>query len=222
MNRRNFLKNLSLLGLSWAIAPVWTFAAERTVAPEDFCLNLIIDDSASAIPLLEKLLARHLPAEKNLKFAEYPLRGSHLADFVLIENRRVVDYRNVDEELAKGVYEVAKNLGLPKKVDNPVLLKFYTEARPRLVQTLNILGNDILIKRLSLTDAAGAQQSENAGGRITLVIRNKSAQITNAPCRHQTCRQIITAAGQNPVCIFPQLRRSREGKEESNFDGVTF
>ncbi|MCG3121358.1 MAG: hypothetical protein ALAOOOJD_04411 [bacterium] len=119
---------------------------------------------------------------------------------------------------------MAKNLGLPKKVADPVLMKFYTEARPRPAQTLNIFGNNILLKRLSLTDDAGTHQIENAKGRITLVIRNKSARIINANCRHQTCMQMgtINAVGQSLVCIPQQLRLSIEGQEESTFDGVTF
>lgn len=224
MDRRNFLKNFSMFGLGWAITPALSFATNRAAAPADFCLNLITDDSARAIPLLEKLLARFLPAEKNLQYSEYPLAGTHLADLVLIENRRVVDYRRANEELAKGAYEVAKNLGLPKKVENPVLMKFYTEARRGAAQTLNIFGNNILLKRLSLTDDAGTHQIENAKGRITLVIRNKSAKIINATCRHQTCMKMgtINTAGQNLVCIPQQFRLSIEGQEESNFDGVTF
>jgi len=224
MNRRNFLKGFSLLSFGLPATPELSFRRERTVAPEDFCLNLVTDDSDRAIPMLETLLARALPAYKNLKFSEYKLAGEHMADLVLIKNRRLLDYKNSADALARGLYEIAKSLSLPRPVQNPVLMKFYTEDRRRAATTLNIFGNNILLKQLSLTENQGAHEVESETGRLTLVIRNKSAKITAATCRHQTCMTMgsINAAGQCLVCIPSRLRIAIEGQDESGLDGVTF
>jgi hypothetical protein len=221
MNRRNFLQGISLLSLGLAGL---NSRDERTAAPEDFCLNLITDDSDRAIPMLEALLARALSAYKNLKFSEYKLAGEHIADLVLLKNRRLLDYKTSDDELARGMREIAQNLGLPRRVENPVLMKFYTEDRPRLATTLNLFGNNILLKQLSLTENQGVHQVESETGRVTLVIRNKSAKIIAATCRHKTCMNMgsINAAGQSLVCIPSRLRIAIEGQDESGLDGVTF
>jgi len=224
MNRRNFLGSFSLLSLGLAASPAPTCIAARAVAPEDFCLNLVTDDSDLAIPLLEALLARALSAYKNLKFSEYKLAGQHIADLVLIRNRRLLDYKTSHDELAKGLYEIARNLNLPRKVENPVLMKFYTEDRRRTAATLNLFGSNILLKQLSLTENQGPHEVESETGRVTFVIRNKSVKITAATCRHKTCMKMgsINAAGQSLVCIPSRLRIAIEGQDESGLDGVTF
>jgi hypothetical protein len=103
-------------------------------------------------------------------------------------------------------------------------MKFYTEDRRRTPKTLNIFGNNVLISRLSLTEDQGEHQIENAKGRLTLVIRNKSAKIVAATCQHKTCMSMgaINSPGQNLVCIPSQIRISIEGQEESGLDGVTY
>jgi hypothetical protein len=224
MNRRNFLKSFSLSSLGLAAAPELTIWAERAVAPEDFSLNLITDDSERAILLLESLLARFLSAYKNLKYSERVLTGSHRADLLLIKNRRVLDYRNSEDELAKGLCEAAKNLGLPKTVKNPILMQFYTEDRRLTPKIIHIFGNNILIKKLSLTEDEGTHQIESETGRVTLIIRNKSAQITAATCKHKTCMNMgaINAAGQSLICLPNHLRISFAGQNEPDLDGVTF
>jgi len=224
MKRRNFLKNFSAWGLGLMAAPNLSFRDGRAAAPEDFCLNLVTDDSDRAIPLLESLLARSLSAFKNLKFSEYKLAGEHIADLVLIKNRRLLDYKNSADELAKGLYEIARGLNLPRQVDNPVLLKFYTEDRRRPAATLNLFGNNILLKQFSLTENQGTHEVESETGRVTFVIRNKSVKITAATCRHQTCMNMgsINAAGQSLVCIPSRLRLAIDGQDESGLDGVTF
>jgi len=224
MNRRNFLRNFSFGGLGLLATPGFGIRDERPVAPEDFCLNLVTDDADLAIPMLEALLARALLAYKNLKFSEYKLRGEHMADLVLIKNRRLLDYKNSADELAQGLYEIARALSLPRKVENPVLMKFYTEDRRRPAATLNLFGNNILLKQLSLTENQGAHEVESETGRVTFVIRNKSVKITTATCRHKTCMNMgsINAAGQSLVCIPSRLRIAIEGQDESGLDGVTF
>lgn len=224
MNRRNFLKGFSLLSFGLTAVPELSIRYARAVAPEDFCLNLVTDDADRAIPLLEALLAHTLSAYKNLKFSEYKLAGSHIADLVLIRNRRLLDYKTSDDELAKGLYEIARSLSLPRKVENPVLMKFYTEDRRRTAATLNLFGSNILLKQLSLTENQGTHEVESETGRVTFVIRNKSVKITAATCRHKTCMNMgsINAAGQSLVCIPSRLRLAIEGQDESGLDGVTF
>lgn len=224
MKRRNFIKHFSFWGLGLMAAPDLRFRDGREAGPEDFCLNLVIDDSDHAIPLLEALLARSLSAYKNLKFSEYKLAGEHMADLVLIKNRRLLDYKNSNDELAQGLYEIARSLGLPRKVENPVLLKFYTEDRQRTAITLNLFGNNILLKQLSLTENQGPHEVESETGRITFIIRNKSVKITSATCRHKTCMNMgsINTAGQSLICIPSRLRMAFEGQDESGLDGVTF
>lgn len=224
MKRRNFLKNFSVWGLGLLAAPDLNFRDARAAAPEDFCLNLVTDDPDRAIPMLESLLARSLSAFKNLKFSEYKLAGEHLADLVLIKNRRLLDYKRSEDELAQGLYEIARSLNLPRKVENPVLLKFYTEDRRRPAATLNLFGNNILLKQFSLTENSGLHEIESETGRVTFVIRNKSVKITAATCQHKTCMNMgsINAAGQSLICIPSRLRLAIEGQEESGLDGVTF
>jgi hypothetical protein len=224
MNRRNFIKNFSLIGFGLAGSAALRALAEDIPELEDFNLKIITDDSERAVTLLEAILARSLSVYKNLKFSECPLAGQHVADLVLIKNRRLIDYRNAIDELAAGLREVARSLGLPKKVENPVLMKFYTEDPRRAPKTIDIFGNNILLKRLSLTEDEGAHQITSERGGVTLVIRNKSAKITAATCQHQTCVKMgaINAAGQSLICLPNQLRISIEGQAGSGLDGITF
>jgi hypothetical protein len=224
MNRRSFLKSLSLAGLGLAAIPELQLLAEQGVEPEDFSLKIITDDSARALAMLEAPLARALAANKNLRYSEVPLVGPHLADVVLFKNRRKLDYRNSADELAQSVCEVAKRLGLPKQVENPVLMKFYTEDRRLTSKTINLFGSNVLITRLSLTENQGAPQIESVNERLTLVIRNKSAKTMSSTCRHKTCTRMgaISSPGQNSACSPGQIRIAMEGRDESGFDGVTY
>jgi hypothetical protein len=223
MNRRNFIKSFSLASLGMATRAGLS-GTEHAVAFEDFSLNLITDDSDRAITILEALLAQHLSAYKNLKYSEQILAGSHRADLIVVKNRRVFDYRHSTGELARGLCEAAQNLGLPKTIENPTLMKFHTEDFRLAPKIVHIFGNDILVKSFSLIKDEGAHQIENEKGRMTLVIRNRSAKIAAATCRHKTCVKMgaINAGGQNLLCIPNHFRISLAAQNELDLDGVTF
>jgi hypothetical protein len=224
MNRRSFLRSLSLAGLGLAAIPELQLLAEQGVESEDFSLKIITDDVARALAMLEAPLARSLAANKNLRYSEVPLVGPHLADVVLFKNRRKLDYRNSADELAQSVCEVAKLLGLPKKVENPVLMKFYTEDRRLTSKTISIFGNNVLITRLSLTESQDTPQIESAEGRLSLVIRNKSADTATATCRHKTCMSTgpVNSPGKNLEGHPSRIRIAMERRDESGFDGITY
>ncbi len=223
MNRRDFFKHCSLAASSLAAAPLFAHAPV-TNAPEPFSLNLITAEAEAALPALEALLQTALPDCKQVQFAEYPLAGSHLGDLVLIKGHKLIDYRNTSEALGLQARALAKSLGLPRVIENPVLVKFYTQAQNAEPESVNVFVNNVLVRQIALSEQACTHEIAGLKGRMALAVRHGSVKVAGTSCQHKTCMKMgaINASGQHLVCIPNAVRISLEGQHASGIDGVTF
>ncbi len=65
---------------------------------------------------------------------------------------------------------------------------------------------------------------EGLKGHVDIRIKNKSASIISATCKHKTCMNMeaISRPGENLVCIPNQINISIAGKSLLGVDSITF
>ena len=225
MKRRSFLKQFSLAASGLATAPLLAHAPKVETA-EQFSLNLIAaqEQVDAVLPALEALLQTAFPDCKRAQFAEYPLAGQHVGDLVLIKGREVIDYRNASSAFGEQARMLAKSFGLPRVLENPVLVKFYHAPQNAQPENVNVFVNNVLVKQFALDAQARTHEIAGMKGRMALTLRNGSVKVAGASCRHKTCVKMgaINAGGQQLVCIPNAVRIAIEGRNGSGVDGVTF
>ncbi|NUO81630.1 NusG domain II-containing protein [candidate division KSB1 bacterium] len=223
MNRRSFLKHGSLLASSLATTRRFAHAPEAR-AREQFSLHVLTDASDRAIAAMEELIKTSFANSTRVKFAEYQLAGRHLGDLVVIKNQSVVDYRQAHDAFALQARALAKNLQLPRVMENPVLVKFYTDTQSTQAQNALVFVNNVLVQQLPFGAQAETHEITGLRGRMAIALRNGSVKVAGTSCRHKTCMKMgaINAPGQHLICIPNAVRIAIEGQNENGLDGVTF
>ncbi len=223
MNRRSFLKRGSLLASSLATTRLFAHAPAKNTS-EQFSLHVLTDDSDRAIPALEELIKTSFANSPRVKFAEYQLAGPHLGDLVVIKNQNVVDYRQAHDALGLQARALAKSLQLPRVMENPMLVKFYTETQAAKPQNALVFVNNVLVQQLPIGAQAATHEITGLRGRMAIALRNGSVKVAGTSCRHRTCMKMgaINAPGQHLICIPNAVRIAIEGHNENGLDGVTF
>jgi len=228
MKRRDFLKYSSLILPATAaigmIGPLTkkVFAAEKNGG--SFSLSVITDQPSRTIHTIEQAIKNSEYGKNTLQFAEYLLDGRHIGDIAYIKSQTIIDYRKGKDDFSLLLGESANSLSLPKVMDNPVLLRFSSEQSMLEPGSLNIFRGDTLINQLSLDDDKELYRIEGLKGHVDIRIKNKSASIISASCKHKTCMNMeaISRSGENLICIPNQINISVAGKSLFGVDSITF
>ena len=113
---------------------------------------------------------------------------------------------------------------MPRRHENPTLLRFYAEGGAAAAQYVHILRGDVLVERLPIGENRCAHHVEGAKASVTVAVEDRTVRITAATCKHKTCMTLgaISRPGQTLVCIPAQISIAIEGRDAFGVDGVTF
>ncbi len=228
MDRRAFLKHSAIWTVGLGIGPALSrLASPLLAAPRangHFVLNLLTDQpELAADRVVEILKSARLPLGK-VKFRQATLSGRHVGDVALIRNHELVDYRTAGDGLSRRVLELAQRLELPRVVEHPRWLKFWSEADAPQAQRVNVFHRNVLVDQFEIRQHLDAVQVRGSQGGVTLKIEKGQVRVLSASCKHQTCVKLgpISRPGENLVCIPNELRIEIEGAGPSEVDSRAF
>jgi len=225
MNRRNFIKKGSLLVCGAAIT---NGLFSRNLFAEklhyDFSIDVVTGQPVRAIRLIESLIAHSSFRHGKINFDELRLHGSHIGDIAFFKKQRLIDFRHEKTELSQQLQKIGRSLSLPRKFDNPMLLRFYSSSQISAPQTANIFCRETLVKQLSIHDKNHTYRVDGLKGYVEIAVEDKRVRILSAACKHKTCVKMgaISQPGQKLICIPNQIRVTISGENRLGVDGVTF
>jgi len=228
MDRRGFMKQVAFLASGVIMSngilrkPEKLFA--KSTGAESFSLSLITDNPDTAIFSVEKLIKNSSLHTETLRFTEVELPGEQISDIVLVRNSKLINYRTSTDHFSKNVARLAKELKMPEKLKNPVLLKFSTSNSGQVARKINVYHKNMLVAEYKIDDHVHEAQINGSKGDIVLSVQNSKVTIDAASCKHQTCVKMghINRPGQNLVCIPNELRVEIEGKNALGLDSRLF
>lgn len=190
----------------------------------DFSIDVVTDHPDRAIRLIEQIIHETSPGARTVKFSEHRLPGGHVGDIAFVRNRHLVDFRRADDETSRRLRQTAAALSMPKRVDNPTLLRFCAEGRAVTPTDARVFYGDTLVKQLPLDRATDAHRIDGEKGHIELAVDNRSVRVVSASCKHRTCMEMgaISRPGQSLVCIPNRITVAISGTNSLGVDGVTF
>ncbi|MFQ5641109.1 MAG: NusG domain II-containing protein [bacterium] len=228
MNRRQFIKQsaffVSGMTATALTGPLSKAFAAKNISQGNFALNVITDDPGKAVPLIEDFIKSTKWNQKNIRFSEHVLSGNYVGDLVMIHNNILVNYHHPQDEIARRIWNVARELGLPKTLEQPKLLQFRTEDPKQSPKYVNVFRRNILIHQFDIDrDRSGVEIHGSKGG-LVLSLKEKQVKILSATCKHQTCVKMgsMSQAGQNLVCIPNEVRISMAGENSFGVDSVSY
>jgi hypothetical protein len=227
MKRRDFLKKSSLYISGTMLAGMGvlnkkTFA--NSTANTIFSLDVATDQPELAIQKIDRLLKSSFPQSRRIEFMQYQLSGNHIGDIVFVKSGNLIDFYNRNDPLSIRLRDTAKTLALPKSFENPALLRFYSGSNHGSAKFANIFSGEVLIHRLPLDKTTTAYHAAGEKGHIDVAVKDGSAKIVSASCKHKTCMELgaIDQPGQSLVCIPSRMRVVIEGSNNYGVDGITF
>ncbi len=228
MKRRDFLKYSSLiLPASAAMGIINPFTKNVFAAVKNtgsFSLSVITDQPSRTIHSIEQAIKNSEYGKSALQFNEYRLEGRHIGDIAYVKAQKLVDYHKRIDEFSMLLDESANSLSLPRVIENPTLLRFTSQQRVLEPSGIDIFIGDTLLKQVPLERDVDNLRIEGLKGYVDLRIKNKSASIVSATCKHKTCMNMepISKPGENLVCIPNQINISIAGKNRFGVDSITF
>jgi len=227
MNRREFLKTSSLFLSGTLIAGSGIFnkkAFAEIASNTAFSLDVVTDKPELAIQKIDRLLKSSFLRNHRIDFAQYQLSGNYTGDIAFVKSRQLIDFYNADDGLSDQLRETAKALSLPRSLKDPTLLRFFSGSPGAKAETVDIFRGDILIDQLSIKDNISAYRAVGEKGHIDVAVKDGSAKIVSASCKHKTCMELgaISHPGQSLVCIPNRLRVVIDGGNNFGVDGITF
>ncbi len=227
MNRREFFKKGSLYLSGALVAGSGILKSNVFASPAraiNFSIDVVTNQADLAIRKIDALIKQSRLKNHRINFTEYRLPGSHVGDIAFVRSEQLVNFYQMSDPFSNGLKETAKALDLPKSMENPVLLRFYSDTAGGVPQFANIFQGDVLIHRLNLTENTEAFRANGAHGHVDVSVKDGDVRIASASCKHKTCMELgaIHHPGQSLVCIPNQLRVVIEGSNEFGVDGITF
>jgi hypothetical protein len=187
-----------------------------------FSLDVVTGDPASTIDAVQSLTEAFNLGQGGVRFEEHQLVGSHVGDIAFVSGSSLVDFRRSGDALSARLSRIARQLDLPRRIDDPVLLQFASTGGRSTATELHVYSGDTLIQRKSLHQNLESERIENRHGYVDLAISNGAARITAASCKHKTCVNMgaIGRGGQSLVCIPNQIRVAVAGRGLKSVDGI--
>ena len=222
MKRREFLTK-SAIAFGGTLAGVHGLdriaeAGEST----PFSLDVVTTAPDRTIDAVQSLIESSILGDHGVRFEEHRLVGSHIGDIAFVRGSALVDFRRSSDPLSARLTRIAGTLGLPKRVDDPVLLQFASSGGRSAAQELQVFSGNVLTDRKSLHQNLRSYRIENDSGYVDLTISDGTARITAASCKHKTCMKMgaLRRSGQSPVCIPSQIRVAVAGRSLLGVDGI--
>lgn len=224
MDRRDFIK-LATSAAALSGPMLRSGLLKAATVPDTLSLAILTDKPDIAIAASQRLLnSSDLQHDGPLAFHEAILPGVQTGDVVLVRNNTLVDFRRANDGFSQQVRKIAGELGLPREMENPVLLRFATKGHRQQAKTISVYHGQSLIKQYNIRDRFSAERIEGTNGPVVLSLQHGHIRVTAASCKHKTCMNMgsIHKPGQNLVCIPNELRVAIAGENELGVDGVVF
>jgi hypothetical protein len=205
MDRRNFIKTGSFLIASAAAAPAMLNSQKlfaRQIKKANFSFSIVTDDEDRAILLGEKLIKEAYPDAGRIIFREYSIAGIHTGDIVYLKDNRLINYKSDLNNLSSELRDIAKELELPRKINNPSCIRFYTENDNTASRFL-VFHKDILIQKIEPGISRKSYSIRGSKGNLIVETSNNKAKVIESSCTHKTCMSMksISRSSEYIVCI---------------------
>jgi hypothetical protein len=227
MNRREFLKKSSLF-LSGAViagSGILNKKAFADIAGNTvFSLDVATDKPELAIQKIDPLIRSFFLNNHRIDFMQYELSGNHTGDIAFVKSGQLIDFYRADDWFSNRLRETAKALSLPRSLENPTLLRFFSGSGGAAAKNVNIFSGNVLVRQLSIKNNTSAHRVTGENGHIDVAVTDGAVKIVSASCKHKTCMELgaISRPGQSLVCIPNRLRVVVEGGSNFGVDGITF
>jgi hypothetical protein len=205
MDRRNFLKTSTFILASASIAPALLnskklFATQKEKV--NFSFNIVTNNEDRAITLGEQLIKEVYPDAGKIMFREYSIAGTHTGDIVYVKNNRLINYKSDVNNVSSELREIAKELELPRKIENPACIRFYTEHDDEAKRFL-VFHKDILIQKIEPSISRKTYAVQGSKGKLVIETSNNKAKVIDSSCTHKTCMSMksIGRSSEYIVCI---------------------
>lgn len=210
MDRRNFIKQSAFLMASASLALSLLKTKKLFASPvknENFSFDIVTDDEDRAIQLGEGLIKRTYPDAGKILFREYKIEGVHTGDIVYMKNNRLINYKSDARDVSSGLREIAKELALPKKMENPVCLRFYSESDGSAGKFL-VFHKDIMIRKIEPSESSKTYTVQGSKGDLVIETSNDKAKVIESSCAHKTCMSMksIGRSSEYIVCIPNEIQ----------------
>lgn len=227
MNRREFIKKGSLYfsgAFVTGMGLLNTRAFAGTSRGINFSIDVVTHRPDLAIRKIDRLLSRVSLGNHRINFAEYQLPGNHIGDIAFVKSKQLIDFYKNDDPFSVALQETAKALALPKSLENPTLLRFFSDTGGSIPKRVNIFRGNLLINQLSIRKNTAAHRVSGDRGHLDISVNDGYVKIVSASCKHKTCMDLgaIHRPGQSLVCIPNRLSVVIEGANDHDVDGITF
>lgn len=133
MKRRDFLQKSALMIAGIAVSGIGSLHPQRLLAADagarDLSLDIITADPDAAIREIEQLIKTAALPQRVIKYQECRLPGVHTGDIALVKDGNLLNFREAGDDFSRHLREISQGLSLPHVVENPFLLRFYSENR---------------------------------------------------------------------------------------------
>lgn len=225
MNRRDFLLRSSLVIPSMALTGLFSRKAwaSNNIA-QTFSIDMVTAHPDQAIKQIEQVIKNTALKDQTVKFTEYQLHGTHTSDIAYVKAQQLINFHKTNDKVSNQLRQVAAELSLPKTVENPVVLRFYSDHQNITPTDVHVFSGDVLIKQLPLAQVHDGHRIQGSRGHVDIAIENQTARIISASCKHKTCMTMgaISRPGQNLVCIPNQITVVIAGESTLGIDSLTF
>ncbi len=212
MNRRNFFKISSFAIGAAALSNVAGAAFSKVLAAakqpaDNFSLEIITDNEDKAIGLAQEFIKDLNSSGGIVKFTEYRLDKPESADIVLVQGGKILNYKNGNGDIRKQAAEIAKELQLPRVINNPVRIKFTSSDGETAARNFLIFHKERLVEKIPASTSNRNVIVFGSRGEMTINISGKKARVVQASCTHKNCVNSgsISLGGENIVCIPNQV-----------------
>lgn len=211
MNRRNFLKAGTFFLSATALTKISGFGHSQLFKLDsnikDFSIELITGDSDKAVLLIENLIKENLVNMRIVKYSEFEIEGKQKGDIVFFNNGKLVNYKESDDVISKQIKEISIDLNLPKVIENPKKIRFYSQRTNADAERFLVIHKGTVIDEIKPTYAGNVRKVNGTAGNVSINIQNKKLRVTESSCLHKTCIKTnpISKAGDYIVCIPNEL-----------------
>ena len=229
MDRRTFLQRSALVIPGVTVAGILGATPRKlfagTTLPKSFSLSIVSDKPEKAVAMIQQLLEQANLPNKNIRYTEYILHGSHVADIAYTQSGELIDFRKDNQPISSQLREIAASLNLPRTCENPVLAHFSCDEGIQKPSGIRVFKNNELIIEKSFPVHSEIIHLDGNDGRVVVEVgKDHSVRIAETSCTHKTCMNMgsISQAGQNLVCIPNQVAVTIAGTNLSGVDSISF
>jgi hypothetical protein len=208
MKRRDFLK-ISALSVSAAAIAGSTFGSLKNLyagtkkGSSSFTFEILTDDPQKALKVSQEFFRNNSFDSSIIKYSEFQLDGEMPGDIVFVNNKELINYKYGSDKIRKEIRNIAGILSLPKKVTNPVRMRFRLSENNSPAENFLVFHKNKLINSYKSGSSVSNMNLKGTKGNLLMNINNGKARIISADCTHKTCVNTgsISFSGESIVCI---------------------